>query len=135
MPRSTSARRAWLPALAFAALILGVSSIPARSMPEAQSLWRLDKLVHALEYAVLATLVHRALRMSRAGNLFFLALVSAVGCALFGGLDELYQSTVPGRDSSPLDALADLVGASFASIMSAVFYSRQRSTHGYHSQL
>lgn len=127
---------AWLMAIGFALLILAVSSIPAQSMPEAEELWRLDKLIHATEYALFATLVHRALRLSsRARNLFALAIVSALACGAFGVLDELYQSTVPGRDSSILDALADLVGASFASFASAVFYSRKRNAHGHHPQL
>lgn len=122
-------------ALGFAAVILAVSSIPAQSMPKSQGLWRLDKLIHGTEYALFAALLHRALCLSRASNLFVLAIVSALACGAFGILDELYQSTVPGRDSSIFDALADLIGASFASLASAVFYSRKRSAHGHHPQL
>ncbi len=126
---------AWWPVLGFALLILAVSSIPAHSMPSSESLWRFDKLIHATEYGILSALLHRAMRVSFTWNIVLLSVLCALACAAFGGLDELYQSTTPGRDSSVFDALADLTGAGFASILSAVLYSRQRSLRGHHPQL
>lgn len=130
-----SARGAWLMVAAYALLILGVSSIPADSMPRSSTLWRWDKAVHAIEYAIAAVLLFRALRLSGMVRLVVGALVCGLVWSTFGILDELYQSTVPGRDSSAFDVIADTVGASFASIASAVFYFRRRSSHVSHSQL
>jgi VanZ family protein len=115
-------------ALAFFALILGVSSIPATSMPQAPTLWRWDKLIHAAEYAVAATLLYRAMTLGptiqRRISPAFRFLICLLFCSIFGVLDELYQGTVSGRNSSPYDMLADIAGASFACVANAVFYSR-----------
>lgn len=121
----TSPRVAVVMALGFALLIVAVSSIPARQMPQSPGLWRWDKVVHGFEYAVFAALVFRAL-MLRGHRLMVCALASVVVCSLFGALDESYQSTVPGRDSSGYDAIADSLGAAFACIASVVVYSRTR---------
>ncbi len=121
-----NAKLAWPMALGFFALILAVSSIPAESMPHAPTLWRWDKLIHAAEYGVAATLLYRAMSLSLprlSPTMRFLFCL--VFCSSFGVLDELYQGTVPGRHSSPYDMLADIAGASFACVASAVFYSRQ----------
>jgi VanZ family protein len=122
-------QKAWLMAAGFAGAILAVSSIPAHSMPRAPELWRWDKLIHALEYALATTLFYRALELSRPArdrrSLIFRVLLCVLLYSGFGVLDELYQSTVPGRDSSVYDVMADILGACFASIGSAVFYSRR----------
>jgi VanZ family protein len=124
-------RRRWLWPIAYALLILAVSSIPARRMPDAEAIWRMDKLIHATEYMIFAVLVARA-----HGRRSALALMlTALACAAFGALDESYQSTVPGRDSSALDLLADFVGASFGSALWGVVYSRWRDRHGHHSHV
>lgn len=125
---SQSVRLAWAMALGFFALILAVSSIPAESMPKSPELWRWDKLIHALEYAVAAVLLFRAMQMgprsiARMSTLWRF-LICLLFCSAFGVLDELYQGTVAGRNSSPYDMLADITGAGFASLGSAVFYSR-----------
>ena len=125
---------AWAMALGFACAILALSSIPADTMPQSPDLWRWDKLIHAIEYAIAATLFYRALTLSqyRSERLFrllsptFRLVLCVLVCGSFGILDELYQSTVPGRDSSAYDALADIMGASFASIACAVLNFRHK---------
>jgi VanZ family protein len=116
-------------AVGFALLILAVSSIPAHSMPRAPELWRWDKLIHSAEYAIATTLLYRALTLSNPrrdpGRLALRAAFCLLFYSGFAACDELYQSTVPGRDSSVYDVLADILGACFASIGSAVFYSRR----------
>ncbi len=110
----------------YALLIIGVSSIPSHSMPVAPELWRWDKLIHSIEYGVAATLLYWVLYLWKPHApkvRFFLCLLAV---SAFGVVDELYQSTVPGRHSSIYDVLADWVGASFATIACAVFYSRHR---------
>ena len=126
LPQTAAA--AWGMSVGFFALILAVSSIPAQSMPKAPELWRWDKLIHGLEYAVAATLLFRAMqrgpnRLARMPTLFRF-LICLIFCSSFGVFDELYQGTVAGRSSSPYDMLADIAGATFASLGSAVFYSR-----------
>ncbi len=123
-----SPRNALLLAIGFAVLILAASSVPADRMPKSASLWRWDKVVHATEYAVLATLVFRAFAL-RAASLATSFLATIALCCVFGILDETYQSTVPGRDSSHFDMLADSVGACFACVANAVLYSRTRNSH------
>ena len=129
-----SSRTALLMAVAFAVMILAVSSIPATRMPKSPTLWRWDKVVHATEYALLATLVFRAFA-TRGISIAKTLIATALLCSLFGMLDETYQSTVPGRDSSHFDMLADSLGACFACIANAVVYSRIRNTHVHNSNL
>ncbi len=122
---------AWAVAGAFFLLILAVSSIPAESMPSAPEIWRWDKLIHAMEYALAASLLYRAMLQGpgalRSLSPLLRGLACVVFCAAFAVMDELYQGTVAGRHSSPYDMLADFVGASFACIANAVFYSRQKT--------
>ncbi|MCP4446185.1 MAG: hypothetical protein GY811_12690 [Myxococcales bacterium] len=107
--------------------ILAVSSIPANQMPKSQKLWRLDKLIHATEYAIFAALVLRVFVL-RGTRLLVAFVATVVFCSIFGVLDEAYQSTVRGRDSSIFDVLADGTGACFASVASILIYSRKKKT-------
>lgn len=70
-----------------------------------------DKLLHAVAYAGLGLLTMRAFH----GGIERIAWLPTVGALLLTGLyaalDEWHQSHVPGRDASPLDWAADLVGA------------------------
>lgn len=127
-------RIALLLAVGFAVMILAVSSIPATRMPKSPTLWRWDKVVHATEYAILATLVFRAFA-TRGISIAKTLIATALLCSLFGVLDETYQSTVPGRDSSYFDMLADSFGACFACIANAVVYSRIRNPHVHNPNL
>lgn len=121
-------------AVGFVLVILAFSSIPATTMPKSPSLWRWDKVIHATEYALLGTLLFRVLLLRGLGLKTTLVLAACVA-SLFGVLDETYQSTTPGRDSSGFDMLADAAGACFACIASAVVYFRARTQHGHTSNL
>ncbi len=109
------------PALAWQALIWGLSSRP---WPKAggwiAALWQAlpgwltavlpaDKTVHALFFGVLALLWHLGLppRRERPALAFALAV-------LWGALDELHQSYVPGRTADLWDIVADATGALIA---------------------
>lgn len=113
-------------------VIAALSSIPAARMPDVPELWRWDKLVHALEYAGLGALFTVALPGSRSWPRAVVAVAFALS---FAFLDEAYQSTIPGRDSSFLDVVADFVGASFGATLAIVLYSRWENLHGDHSKL
>ncbi len=121
-------------ALGFAAIILAFSSIPATTMPKSPSLWRWDKVIHATEYACLGTLVFRAFAL-RGLKPWFAMFTAAAIAGSFGVLDELYQSTTPGRDSSGYDMMADAAGACFACLVSAVLYSRMGVQDGHTSNI
>lgn len=92
--------RWWVPA-AWYAVILGVSSVPGSSFePLGLAAW-LSYVAHAVVYGVLGA----ALWWAWPGRPRVLVLL-AVGVAL-GALDELWQSTVPGRQPSLLDLAVD----------------------------
>ena len=121
---------AWIPVVVYAALIIGASSIPSDHMPLPEGLWSYDKLLHAVEYFVLGALVARAFVIGppRLSPAVALAIAVIAGAA-FGGVDELYQSTTPGRAATPWDALADGVGASFGAL-AVVLWRRRKATDG-----
>jgi VanZ family protein len=101
---------AWLPVIAYAALIFYFSSRPGGGLPR----WwfmRYDKVLHAGEYFWLGALLARALWISglRPGR----AALAGLGiAALFGVTDEFHQTFVPGRQGNdPGDLAADATGA------------------------
>jgi VanZ family protein len=110
MPRSLSL---WLPVVAWAALIFGLSSIP--SLNSGLGTWDtvLRKLAHTAEFAVLAALLWRALRNEVA------ALVVAVG---YAATDELHQHFVRGRHGSPVDVAIDGIGAAIGLVLVLRFH-------------
>jgi VanZ family protein len=74
-----------------------------------------DKLLHALEFGILAFLAANALlTLPRfAGgetDRWKLWLLAVLLTALWGTLDEVHQLWVPMRSSDILDALADILG-------------------------
>lgn len=97
--------RRWGPALLWTALLFAVSSRP--SLPvELRS--GTDKLAHFAAYAVLGALLAYGQARSRLAVLWAVALG-----VLVGALDELYQSTVPGRSAEVADWIADTLGVLF----------------------
>ena len=84
-----------------------------------------DKVVHFIEYLVLAFLLYRGLRGdARGGMNGVLAALVLLGVGI-AGLDELYQSIVPGRDSSLADLASDVGGIAVGAFV--VFYRWKRS--------
>jgi VanZ family protein len=84
------------------------------------------KLGHLTEYAILATLIWRALRSAESWKRSTLILftVSLVGCAVFAGSDEFHQSFVPSRTSSVNDVIIDICGAAIALAICVALASR-----------
>ncbi|MFH1807344.1 MAG: VanZ family protein [Pseudomonadota bacterium] len=96
----------------YAGLIFALSSSSQPLGLDPPDIPGLDKLVHGLEFGVLALL----LRWSLAGVPVGWTgrtrdLLAVVLAALYGVSDELHQRLVPGRDASPWDSLADAIGA------------------------
>jgi len=101
-------------ALAWMALIWALSSRPPTDLtPGSPTGAWVSNLAHAPEYAGLATWI--ALASRRAGADVApsarLSFWIVAFCVVHGVVDELHQSTVPGRDASVLDIVTDLVGA------------------------
>lgn len=106
-------RGRWLPALAWAAMILVATSVPGSNLPRAFP--HADKLVHLLLYAPLGWLLGRALRAGRVVPVALRASILALaGVAAFAAADEWHQELVPGRSADPVDWLVDLAGATAA---------------------
>ena len=119
------------PALAWQGLIWFLSSRP---WPKAggwiAELWQAlprwlsqtlpaDKTLHALFFGLLALLWHLGLPPRRGRALLAWGLA-----VLWGALDELHQSYVPGRTADPWDLLADATGALIAVAAAALLTRR-----------
>jgi VanZ family protein len=91
----------WGPVIVWAAVIFGLSSIPA--LNSGLGTWDevLRKCAHITEYAILGFLLVRALGRELPALL--------VGIA-YAASDELHQHFVQGRHGSPVDVLIDTVG-------------------------
>jgi Predicted integral membrane protein len=82
-----------------------------------------DKLLHFGEYGILAILLGRAFgSLNRLKSWWIIVLLTFLFCGMLGAIDELYQSTVPNRDSDVFDALADSMGG----LMGATIYCALR---------
>jgi VanZ family protein len=97
----TRAISAWLPAVIWAGLIFGLSSIP--DLGTGLGGWDLvlRKLAHAMEYAILGLLLLRAIGRE----------IAAAGLGIaYAVSDEIHQSFVAGRQGAPRDVLIDAIG-------------------------
>ncbi len=111
----------WLPAIATAALIFGLSHQP--SLPPVAG--TPDWLAHGLEYGFFTvTLVFATTRGFAEAQRTPMRVVAAVLIAtLFGITDEFHQSFV-GRDATASDWLADTVGATVVAIIMLALWRR-----------
>jgi VanZ family protein len=93
--------RAWLPVVAWCAVIFAFSAVP--SLGTGLGTWDLvlRKLAHVIEYAILAVLLVRATQRP--------AVAIALG-TLYAVSDELHQTFVRGREGRPRDVLIDTAG-------------------------
>ena len=93
---------AWLPVLAWAAVIFALSSIPSLSTHLGTWDTILRKCAHMTEYAILAVLIARA-----AGS----STVAFGLTVAYAATDEWHQTFVRGRHGSPIDVGIDAIGA------------------------
>ena len=100
----------WAVVLLWTALAAGLSVLPGGSI-EGPELPFVDKAAHFVMYGIMAALVHRAAR----GDSLRRAMLVAVACGALGGVLEIVQEFVPGREASIGDALANLLGAATVS--------------------
>ena len=108
--------RYWLPVLAYVGLIFVLSSQPGLKPPFKFEMS--DKVAHICEYGGLGVLLARALTtMPRFRSTLVAGLVAVVIGSSIGATDELYQYTVPNRDSDVRDWMADTLGLSLAQLV------------------
>jgi VanZ family protein len=118
--------RHWLPALLWAIIIFyfsAQSAAPQVSKQEGTQL-ALQKLGHATEYAILAFLVHRALRRGHQFTPRNAALLAALIAGAYGISDEFHQLFVPGRYCMVSDMAIDAAGGVLAMIALYAYESR-----------
>lgn len=93
--------------------------VPEGILPFAQA----DKIIHAVEYAVLGILLMRAFANSAPDMSFYkCAILSVAAAALYGASDELHQFFVAARDASAWDLLFDGIGA----FLGAILYKKRQ---------
>lgn len=104
----------WLPAAVQASLIFYLSS---QSNPPGIDLGP-DYVLHSLAYLILSGAISWGMSGGLQGSL---ARTQLIWCWLlgvvYGALDEIHQSFVPGRDPSFSDLAADAVGAAFGVLL------------------
>ena len=110
----------WLPPLLYMAVIFGISSLP-NPLPQVTARVS-DRLLHVVEYGVLAALFARALTREGAGGRTTI-LAAIVMTSLYGASDEYHQAFVPGRISDVRDWIADTIGGVAGAL---AFASRRR---------
>jgi len=109
----------WVPAVLYAGAIFFLSS---QSHPEEQLPSFLlenvsDKVLHAVEYGILAVLCFRTFRWAAGPAVARQAVVLAIVTAsVYGITDEVHQLFVPFRESSWQDWLADTIGAAIGAL-------------------
>ncbi|MCP9454838.1 MAG: VanZ family protein [Nitrospira sp.] len=105
--------RYWGPVGVYAGLIFYLSSQPHPEERLPSFVWLFsDKVLHAVEYAVLGGLFYRAFRWGTNEAVKpWAGLLAVLATSLYGLSDEIHQSFVPHRDASGWDWLADSVGA------------------------
>jgi VanZ family protein len=111
--------RYWAPVIGYASLIFYLSSQshPEEQLPDFLIKQISDKLLHLMEFGMLAALCYRAFRWaagpSAAGRAVLLAIVVA---SAYAATDEVHQLFVPLREASWTDWVADDVGATIGAI-------------------
>lgn len=122
----SSARMSRDAALAWAAFVLVLLSLPGSSVPRFSfSLLGVpsDALVHAGLFAVLMVLLARAWRVGGLPHpspspTCLQALAAACAASLaYGALTELWQHVIPGRSGDVLDLVADGAGVALGFLM------------------
>ncbi len=111
LTRSEAVRPAWRLLLALLLCAIAWLALTPKPPPAADLGW--DKLNHACAFAALAA----AGRFSAASSRVRAGVL--LGLLAYGGLIELAQTQVPGRDGEWADLLADAVGLALGAVLAA----------------
>lgn len=112
----------WVPVAAWCGLIYFLSGIPHLSSGLEYDFF-LRKMAHALEYAILAGLLWRAIEGSAHWSIRRIFIVTIVLCILYAASDEWHQSFVDSRTPAIRDVVIDVFGALAAGLL----FTRMRS--------
>lgn len=108
-------------------LVFALSSIAAPELPEGPEIPFLDKVAHFVIYAAGAVCVWHLYRR-RFGCRWFSSVMTFSTIAFLGGLDEYYQTYIPGRSGADVgDWAADLAGAAAAILILLLIYRSNSS--------
>ncbi len=100
----------WGPPLIWATLIFLLSSSSLDQVPTLD-MFLADKAAHAAFFGVLSVLLFRVFHRWSALSWGRAAMLAIVVTSLYGVLDEIHQSIVPGRSPELADWVADTTGA------------------------
>ena len=127
-PRRVGARRllvAWLPVIAWAALIFVLSAQPdLRFVPDAGTDFVVRKLGHMGVFGILALSIRRA--MARSTPVRRPGVAAMLLAVLYAATDEIHQGQVVGRHAALTDVGIDATGALIARVLAGVLVSRRR---------
>jgi hypothetical protein len=101
----------WGPVLIWAGIIFLFSARPV--IPASQIFWKdfiVKKTAHVVEYAILASLIYRALKESGVSK-YNAGLWAIFFSVVYGLTDEFHQSFTPGREPRVRDVFFDTIGA------------------------
>jgi VanZ family protein len=116
---------AWLPVLAWAALIVSLSAQSSlRFVPDAAADFIIRKVGHAGVFGILSLLVWRGLEMTTRMRWPWLAAV--VITAVYAASDEFHQGFVAGRYATLMDVSIDTAGAIIAVLVVGAVLRRWR---------
>jgi VanZ family protein len=107
-------------ALGWMVMIFFLSS--RSDLPAPSFFWGQDKVTHMLVFGVLGFLFARSQWPKRVTSPFGRVVVITMMVALYGAFDEIHQLFVPGREASPGDLVADVVGG----LVAAVLFRKRR---------
>jgi len=102
--------------VSFIVLMIFGSSFEGSSIPKSY-IFTLDKLLHILEYYIFGTLLFFVFLSASKKP----AIISLIIGIFYSFIDELYQLTVKGRDSSILDIVADITGLILGLVFIKIF--------------
>ena len=112
----------WGPPILYMGLVFHFSSESA-PLPEVTTIvW--DKLLHLIEYGILAVLFYRAFT-GEGINWLAAALLALLATSLYGASDEWHQGFVPLRTADLSDWIADTTGAALAIVVYAAIARRR----------
>lgn len=111
----------FLPALLVTGSILAAASLPGKYQP-AFLHGGVDKYAHALAYGVLAASLLFAFGRDFPRRFpIRTSMATILICLIYGGLEEWYQSVIPGRRPDRVDLEADMIGVMVVTLFWVIF--------------
>ena len=116
----------YLPFIAYALLVILVSSIPRLPEPDL-GISFLDKIAHFLEYFIFSLLGLRAIdKLSLRYNTTIRYTLFGLFSIVFAALDEWHQIFIPGRQTDFFDFVFDSFGLIMGIIFFGSFFNKEK---------